>query len=245
MANAREEALMELDDRAKAAAETQTTASEEAIVLGYRAAAAPGAQKDERLRRRNAESRATRAALRSAFHAVRAAQLYGREVVKRLEEGQIDLPDQIDARTISMLARAASISSSALERAIKVERLRDGKPSEVVGLQIGMLLENASSDELDEIQRTGVPPPRMLGLQAASITVDDVTAGESDGDSDLDSTFEAVDDTNDGNEEDRLDDEGREGREDGPDGGRRSSGSTSGPPHFGSNPVDGDVEPAT
>lgn len=240
MAKARDEALAELEDRAKAAAETQAVASEEAIVLGYQSAAAPGTRKDAHLRRRSAESRATRAALRSAFHAVRAAQLYGREVVKRLEDGQIDLPEQIDARTISMLARAASISSSALERAIKVERIREGKPSEVVGLQIGMMLENASPDELEEIQRTGVPSPRMLGLQAPVITVDDVIAREADGASEFDAEFETADAANDGLEEDRLDDENRE---DGSSGERRSSGPAGGPSDSGIDPVDGNPDP--
>lgn len=177
--------LGEVESRAQEEIDLRGQARAEAIEVGHqvaieaqlreRNAALHRQGKDPRIeeaRRKAQEIKATKGALEAAMQAVLAAKLYGREILKLVEGGQMDLPAKVDARAITSLARAVNVSTGALERAVRVERLRSGRPAEVVGVQIGLLLETATDDELGEIQRTGRIPPRILGLSRAVEPID-------------------------------------------------------------------------
>jgi hypothetical protein len=77
-------------------------------------------------------------------------------LMEGIEAGNIDLPDKVDLKTLSTLATSADRLTAAIERAIKIEKGRAGEPDTVLGVQIGLLLDMKSDDELDTIIQNGV-----------------------------------------------------------------------------------------
>jgi hypothetical protein len=85
-------------------------------------------------------------------------------VLAAIEEGEMELPDTLDIKTLSMMASSADKLTSALERAIKIEKGKAGEPEKNLGVQIGILLDGCTVEELDVIAEHGGLPTRMRVL---------------------------------------------------------------------------------
>ncbi len=82
-------------------------------------------------------------------------------ILEGVEQGRIEIPDKLDYRVLSSLAASADKLTSAMERAIKIERGRAGEPDSVVGVKIGVLLERCSDEELESMLESGKLPGRL------------------------------------------------------------------------------------
>jgi len=79
-----------------------------------------------------------------------------------IENGEINLlPKDANLKTLTSLTVAAEKLTSAMERVIKIDKGRAGEPDNVLGIQIGVLLDGCSDDELDHIMKGGALPNRL------------------------------------------------------------------------------------
>ena len=133
---------------------------------------APVEARQEATHRSAVEATASMHVLKGAVHAAEVSVRLAEHVLKLLKEDKLDV-ETVTPAVVVALTRAVEVSGVAVERALRIERLRTGEPEVVVGVQIGLLLNNCTPDELIAVRDTGRLPARILGL-AAPIAAEDV-----------------------------------------------------------------------
>lgn len=135
------------------------------------------AARKEAARQAADEATAARAILRSAASSAQVVASFAEEILGAVERGEMKL-GPVTPGSILRLVTAVEKASSAVEKALKIERMRTGQPDTVVGLQIVGLMDQCSPEEMAFTARTGQLPPRLLGLAGAGADfVVDTTAG--------------------------------------------------------------------
>ena len=123
--------------------------------------------KGEAARQAAEEAMAARISMSAALKASRMAQGYAAQVLERLEQGQAHIPEEITPKVIYQIVRSLESSATVVEKAMKVEQMRASKPEEVLGIEIGILLERCSDDELEAVGSTGHLPARIVSQRKA------------------------------------------------------------------------------
>lgn len=123
----------------------------------------------DQMRKSAEEAAASRLSLRTAASVSAMVSHLVECVLDNIENGSIELPKVLDAKTIALLARAADTSASAVERAMTIERKRLGQPESVLGIQVGALLNDVSDEELAWIIKHQQMPPRLAAASGATV----------------------------------------------------------------------------
>jgi len=110
------------------------------------------------------EAAASRLTMRTAAGIAAIVATLTEKFLDDLEQGRIKLPETLDHKTVLLLARAADISASTVERALSIERKRLGQPEQIVGVQLGMMLESCTDEELEHIMQNKQAPARLTSL---------------------------------------------------------------------------------
>lgn len=107
------------------------------------------------------EAMAARLAMKSAIQSTQLAHRYAEKVLGLLDGVELSVED-VTPKLIYQLVRTMESSNATLEKAIKIEQMQMGKPEQIMGIQIGVLLERCNNDELEIIISTGALPGRIL-----------------------------------------------------------------------------------
>lgn len=87
------------------------------------------------------------------------------KILEGIETGDVEVPEQLDHKVLASLTASVDKMTSAMERAIKIEKGRAGEPEKNLGVKIGILLDGCSEEELDQIiESGGALPPRVRAL---------------------------------------------------------------------------------
>lgn len=76
-------------------------------------------------------------------------------------QGKFEMPETLTRSAIKDLAWAADVHSKTVERAVKLMRLTAGEPTEVLGVQIGIMLEQCTPEEINDALAKGQIPKRL------------------------------------------------------------------------------------
>lgn len=109
------------------------------------------------------EAAAARDMLTQTINAGTIVSGYVQAFMERLADGrtQLLIPDEVDVGAIEAMSKVVDAHSRAMERAIKMVRLTQGEPTEMVEHQVGALLAMCTTKELEEAERTGTLPKRL------------------------------------------------------------------------------------
>jgi hypothetical protein len=107
---------------------------------------------------------AARVSLSMAARTAKIVDMLALKILDLVETGKLELPETATPALINLLARTADIAASTVEKAVKISRLQAGEPEHVIGVNIGAALSSATPDELAYVLRTGLLPPRVMGL---------------------------------------------------------------------------------
>lgn len=113
------------------------------------------------------EAAAARMTMRTAVTSAAIVGHLAEHILKAIEEGRMELPTELSPRLVGLLAKAADVSSSAVEKAMAIARKREGKPDKVLG--ISLIVNDCSDEELQYIAETGQLPPRLMSSFAPQI----------------------------------------------------------------------------
>jgi hypothetical protein len=86
------------------------------------------------------------------------------KILAGIEAGEILLPSVADPKVLASLAISADKLTSAMDRALKIKKGRGGEAEQTAGVQLGMLIDQCSPEELRAIQATGRLPVRFRYL---------------------------------------------------------------------------------
>lgn len=123
----------------------------------------PLTAKEEAAQRAAETGVAARIAMSGAVNAARSIEALSALFLKKIQDGEIEIPDQIRPEHLFLLARAADTAAGAIHKAVQTERLRNGQPDAIVGQHIVALIADATPEELKIIAITGQLPPRLMG----------------------------------------------------------------------------------
>lgn len=109
------------------------------------------------------EAMAARISMDAALKAARLAQGYAAKVLERLEANpDAMIPDDITPKVVLQLCTSLEKSATVVEKAMKVEQMRAGKPEAVLGVEIGILIDRCSDEELELVATSGELPARII-----------------------------------------------------------------------------------
>lgn len=109
------------------------------------------------------EAMAARISMDAALKASRLAQGYAAKVLERLEQDpEAMIPDDITPKVVLQLCTSLEKSATVVEKAMKIEQMRAGKPEAVLGVEIGILIDRCSDDELEIVATSGELPARII-----------------------------------------------------------------------------------
>ncbi len=109
------------------------------------------------------EAMAARISMDAALKASRLAQGYAAKVLEKLEQDPDSMiPDNITPKIVLQLCTSLEKSAIVVEKAMKVEQMRAGKPEAVLGVEIGILIDRCSNDELELVAQSGELPARII-----------------------------------------------------------------------------------
>jgi len=97
-------------------------------------------------------------------HCMTLGAIYGHiaeRTLDMIENGQLEMPKTLTPKTVASLAGSLDKLTSATERAVAMEKGRAGEPEKILGVQIGILLDACTPDELDIVAETGHLPQRL------------------------------------------------------------------------------------
>lgn len=123
----------------------------------------------------NIEQAATEAALarsgmRNVMNIGAALEHLTEKLLDAVAEGKCTIPETLDAKTISTLATSIDKLTTATERAIKIDKGRSGESEENLGLQIGILLNACTAEEIQQtIDNKGELPERIRNTITAQV----------------------------------------------------------------------------
>jgi hypothetical protein len=107
------------------------------------------------------------AARMSLKHCMTMSAIYGHlaeNMLDAIEGGKLEMPETVTPRTVMMLASALDKLTTATERAVKLEKGRAGEPDKVIGVQVAVLLDACTPEELEVVATTGRLPTRLKML---------------------------------------------------------------------------------
>lgn len=118
------------------------------------------------------EAAASQALLTGAMKSADIFLNYTNTLLDRLTNGQseYEIPEQVTLRHIELLAKAASTLSSAVNTASQVSRRTAGEPERNLSLEISVLVNQLSDDELHNYLKTNQLPQSLRLLQGGSLT---------------------------------------------------------------------------
>ena len=139
------------------------------------------------------EAAAAQSVLDASMAANRILRAYIDKALLLAESGEIALPEKLTLGTLETLQKSLVANTLAMERAVKLTRLTKGEPTELLGVQVGALVATCSLEELEEAERSGSIPRRLLTRFASGDKVleSKVIDVDSDSDSDSDGEVEA------------------------------------------------------
>jgi len=117
------------------------------------------------------ESAAAQQCLDSAIDANEIFASFVSKILEAVRAGNIEVGEKIHMGHLESLTKALSANTAALERAVKLSRLVRGETTDLVGAQINLLLQACSTDELEEAERTGSLPRRLINRFAGDSQV--------------------------------------------------------------------------
>lgn len=82
-------------------------------------------------------------------------------MLELIESGNIEMPKVLTPRVVASLAGSLDKLTSATERALKIEHGNAGAPTTIIGVQIGLMLDSCTDEELDYVTKNGTLPPRL------------------------------------------------------------------------------------
>lgn len=125
------------------------------------------------------QAMAARITMDTALRSMRLSQALAIELMTKLESGQVTLPEEVTPRVIKQITASLDASAALVKKAIEIERLRAGEPEAALGIQIGILLERCTEEELSTVAISGQLPSRMLDQRrTVLLQVSEQTAGE-------------------------------------------------------------------
>ena len=113
------------------------------------------------------EGLAARITMDAAVRSMRMSQTYAERILEKIDEGEMIIPEKVTPRLVQSLIRSMESASNIVEKAMKIERMRAGEPEKTLGIQIGIMLEKCTLEELSEVASTGHMPARVLGHREA------------------------------------------------------------------------------
>jgi hypothetical protein len=134
--------------------------------------------KGEAARQAAEEAMAARITMDAAIRSMRMSQGYAARILEKIEEGDALIPEKITPRIVLALVNAMNTAAGTVEKAMKIERMRQGEPEKILGIQIGMLIERCSLEELEATAATGDVPARVLGQREVVKTLVSEVADE-------------------------------------------------------------------
>lgn len=124
------------------------------------------------------EAMAARVSMSAALQASRLAQGYASMLLKKLENGELSLPEEITPKVMQQIVMALDRSAAVVERAVRIERLRTGEPEATLGSSIIVLINQCKEDELESVIATGTVPSRLLDQRRRVIDAVSESAAE-------------------------------------------------------------------
>lgn len=127
------------------------------------------------------QTMAARISMEAAVRAIQVSQRMGQELLNRLENDERVLGEELSARTVKDVVSCLKEATSAVRQAIEIEHIRAGEPEQTLGIQIGILMERCTDEELEDVISSGRLPGRLVGerLQAVGALVgSETTAAE-------------------------------------------------------------------
>lgn len=129
---------------------------------------------DETIGRAADEASAARAVLRASLRIAQSLAITAEKTLKLVESGKITLEGELTIDHLLRLTRAVEGANNAVHRAMQIDRLRTGQPETVLGLQVGLMLDGLSDEELVRVRADEKLPARLLGMSARAVV--DATA---------------------------------------------------------------------
>jgi len=90
-------------------------------------------------------------------------EAYTQSIIEALSQGRLETPETITKDDLLNLTKALDAHSKIIERAVKLQRLTAGEPTELLGVQIGMMLNTLTPEESRVLAQTGEIPARLRG----------------------------------------------------------------------------------
>lgn len=108
------------------------------------------------------ESAAAQQCLDAAIDANEIFASFVKKILDAVRQGNIEVGEKIHMGHLESLTKALGANTQALERAVKLSRLVRGETTDLVGAQINLLLQACSTEELEEAERSGGLPRRLV-----------------------------------------------------------------------------------
>lgn len=86
------------------------------------------------------------------------------KILEGIEKHGVTLPAAADPKVLASLAVSADKLTSAMDRALKIKKGRGGEAEQSAGMQLGILIEQCTPEELHVVQTTGRLPLRFRFL---------------------------------------------------------------------------------
>lgn len=108
------------------------------------------------------ESAAAQQCLDAAIDANEIFSGFVQKMLEAVRKGAIEIGEPVRMSHLETLSKALNANTQALERAVKLSRLVRGETTDLVGAQIAVLLQACSTEELEEAEKRGTLPSRLL-----------------------------------------------------------------------------------
>jgi len=114
------------------------------------------------------EALAARTVMSMALRTMKLNQHVLEKFMEKLEAGEIPIPEEMTPKVLYQLTKSMDAAAAVVQKAMDVERKRMGEPEQVLGIQIGLLLDHCEDGELELIMQTGEVPRRLLDQRAGA-----------------------------------------------------------------------------
>jgi hypothetical protein len=114
------------------------------------------------------EALAARSVMAMALRTMKLNQHVLEKIMEKLEAGQVPIPEEMTPKILYQLTKSMDAAAAVVQKAMDVERKRMGEPEQVLGIQIGLLLDHCEDGELELIMQTGEVPRRLLDQRAGA-----------------------------------------------------------------------------
>jgi hypothetical protein len=122
---------------------------------------------DEAAKQKAHETLAARVTMKSAMQAAKLSQKYAAKMLELIDSGKAEFPEELTPKVLYQVVKSLEASSAVMERAMKIELLKNGPAEDVLGAEIGSLLGRMTEAEVYIVARTGQIPTRVLAQRIA------------------------------------------------------------------------------